>query len=180
MKLKLLLSILLIGLLSGCSSSSGSGEGSTEETIAVKKLDNTPEGKNVEVVATGEGRVKDFIFSNAKDKAVIAVYWSTNCPACIAEIPHLNKIQKKYEDNLSVIGILVQDKDKKEIDEFVAYHGINYDILYGDGSYDLADAMGGVRAIPAFFIFNKQGKLQKNFVGLLPPEVLEAEIKNLL
>lgn len=147
-----------------------------DNKVVLAKLDGTP----VEATLSGENRIKDFTFSNAQGKSVVAVYWSTTCPPCIAEIPHLIEFQEKYKDSVKILGVLVEDKTKEEVAEFVKYHGITYDILYGEGNYDLADAMGGVRGIPAMYLFNKDGSLHKNFVGLVPPEMLEAEIKKMI
>src|SRR3982750_3636100 len=37
-------------------------------------------------------------------KAVILDFWATNCPPCVAEIPHLEQLQAKYgKDNLVVV-----------------------------------------------------------------------------
>ncbi len=186
MKLKLLIATLVIAFLAGCSSDNSSNnekqtlkKGETIKKSEIISLESLL-GEPIEAELTGEGRIKDFTFSNAKDKVVIAMYWSTNCPSCIAEIPHLIKLQEKYPDSLKVLGVLVEDKAKEDVEEFVAYHEINYDTLYGEANYELADAMGGVRGIPAMFIFKKDGTLHKNFVGLLPPEMLEAELKKIL
>ena len=171
---KYLLVLLFAGLLfNGCSKDKE--QVLSQGKISLEKLDGTP----VTATVFGKNRKKNFSFSNAKGKVVLAVYWSTSCPPCRAEIPHLVELQEKYPDKLKIYGILVEDKAKEDVKEFTEYFGMNYDVLYGEGNYELADKMGGVRGIPAMFLFDKQGKQSQHYVGLTPPEMIEADILKL-
>lgn len=171
---KLLLTALFAGLvISGCSRSGGSG--GDLDSLTLTKLDGT----EIEAILSGKNRKKNFHFSKSKGKVVLTVYWSTSCPPCRAEVPHLVKLQEKYKDRLKIYGVLVEDRSKEDVKEFIDYFGINYDILYGENNYVLAEAMGGVRGIPAMYLFDKQGKEAKHFIGLIPPEMLETEINKL-
>ncbi|MCV6608506.1 MAG: TlpA family protein disulfide reductase [Campylobacterales bacterium] len=174
MKKTLLVGIILGFIFGGCSGD-GIGSGGGQAELEMAKLDGTP----VTARFSGKNRKKNITFDHAKGNIVLAVYWSTSCPPCRAEIPHLIKLQEKYRDKLTILGILVEDKSKEEIKEFAEYYGMNYDILYGEPNYIMADAMGGVRGIPAMFLYDKQGKQAKHYVGLIPPEMLEAEIVKL-
>lgn len=50
---------------------------------------------------------------NDKGEHVFLVeLWATWCPACRASMPHLSKLQKKYEDKgLVVVGISIEEPD---------------------------------------------------------------------
>ncbi len=174
MKNLLLSVIFLTFLLSGCSKNST--DSSVPNEITLTKLD----GSEVTAKLHGQNRMKNVTFSEAEGKVVLAVYWSTSCPPCRAEIPHLIDLQKKYAEKVKVIGFLVEDATKEEVKDFAEYFGMNYDILYGQNNYVMADVMGGVRGIPAMFLYDKQGKQVKHYVGLIPPEMIEAEIEKLL
>lgn len=43
--------------------------------------------------------------SNFANKVTLLNFWFINCPPCVAEIPHLNTLQDKYRDQLTVIGL---------------------------------------------------------------------------
>ncbi|MGP1561013.1 MAG: redoxin domain-containing protein [Helicobacteraceae bacterium] len=137
------------------------------------------EGNTVMARSSGENRIKDLTIVGVA-KPIVAVYWATYCPSCKAEIPHLIKLQEKYKDQIQIIGLTAERKDRQTLKEFATYHSMNYPIFYGDEVFKLAEAMGGVRGIPAIFIFDKTGKFHKNFLGLLPFEILESEIKALI
>jgi thiol-disulfide isomerase/thioredoxin len=172
---KILSSLLLLSILLGGCFGEKKEEASKQEGLTLSKLDGTP----VDVIFSGKNRKKNINYLEAKGKVVLAVFWSTSCPPCRAEIPHLVKLQEKYKDKLKIYGLLVQNKSREEVKEFAEYFGINYDILYGDGNYAMADAVGGVNGIPAMFLYNKQGTEIKKYVGLIPPEMIEAEILKL-
>lgn len=139
----------------------------------------SPDGKKISVVTSGSGRIKNVKIGKL-NKPFVAVYWATHCKYCVAEIPHLVKLYSKYKDRVDFFAPLAENKPAKEIQDFAKYHNVNYDILMGDDVFVLAKAMGGVRGIPAIFIFDKNGEMSSNFVGAVTPEILEKEIKKLL
>lgn len=167
---KLILAGLLAFLFASCS----------DKVVADGVLDlKGANARDIKVHLSGEKRIKDFVIKGL-DKPSIVVYWATYCDYCIAEIPHLVNLQQKYKDKIKIMGFSVENKPKQDFLDFIRYHNINYDIFYGKEVYELADSMGGVRGIPAIFMFDKNGVFHKNFLGLLPPEILESEIKTLL
>lgn len=52
------------------------------------------------------------------DKATLFVFFTTWCSPCIAEIPHLNKLQEKYEEQFNIVGVLLEDKSDEELRAF--------------------------------------------------------------
>jgi thiol-disulfide isomerase/thioredoxin len=69
-----------------------------------------------------------------KGKLVFLVIWRTDCPACIFEIPVLNKIQEEYAgDDFTIIG-LSMDRGKDDFVKKVAeMRQIDYPIWLGYG-----------------------------------------------
>ena len=52
---------------------------------------------------------------NFDNKVVVLEFWATWCGPCIAAMPHIAEIQKKYEDkNVQVISISDEDLDTVE------------------------------------------------------------------
>lgn len=105
--------------------------------------------------------VKDF-----KGKVLILDFWATYCPPCIEEIPHLNALQEQYgADNLQIIGLHVGgEDDQPKIPSFVERLKIAYPLAYPQD--ELTDfLMGSDPAIPQTFVFDREGKLVKKFVG---------------
>ena len=99
-----------------------------------------------------------------KGKVVILDFWATYCPPCLEEIPHLAALQNKYQD-LQIIGLNIGgDEDKPKIPAFVEKLKMNYPLGYPQD--ELTDFLfGGDDRIPQTFVFDKNGRLVKKFVG---------------
>ncbi|EFP6608387.1 TlpA family protein disulfide reductase [Campylobacter jejuni] len=114
---------------------------------------------------------------NDEDKATLFVFFTTWCTPCIAEIPHLNKLQEKYNNDFNIVGVLLEDKSNDEIQKFIEQHKISYKVANGENNYLLAKALGGVNGIPTMFLYNKHSKLINQYLGLIPEEMLEIDIQ---
>lgn len=128
-------------------------------------------------VRTADG----FKFQGAENKAVLLVFFATWCPPCKAEVPHLVSLQKKYPNDLAVIAVLTeQNKPSEEIAKFMADHKINYVVTNGEENMKMATAVGGVRGIPAMFLYDKNGRLTANYQGATPEGIIETDLKKAL
>ena len=124
-------------------------------------------------------------FSNFENKIILLNFWATWCPPCRAEIPHLNNLKRKYKDNFEVIAVSVGGKDGKltpqdELDAFMKEYKINYIVTNSEENYNVADALGGVSIIPTMFMFDSNGKIIQKYVGIVPEEMIESDIKKAL
>lgn len=133
-------------------------------------------GNKIEVTKVKRG----FAFSNAKDKVVLLNFLTTWCPPCLAEIPHLNALQKKYKKSLKIISIVLEDKDEKFIKDFTSNHAVKFTLTYGKGNFDLAKAVGDVKAIPFMILYDKAGKYATHYVGAIPEEMITVDIQKVL
>lgn len=185
MKKNFLIGLVFLGFLfSGCDSKSP-----IDSSVVAKKSlqDNkyefvpqsfnltTTNEKNISFKSTDNGL--DFDEFKGK-KAVLIDVFATWCPPCIEEIPVLKEIKEKYKDNFEIVSILFeQDKTKEEILKFIAKHGINYPITMGEENFRLAKELGDVKKVPEMFLFSKDGKFVKKFVGKTSKEEIEKYIK---
>lgn len=97
-KISVLVYILVLGLLCGCSG----------ETISTKK-DECILGTFATTDMAGNP-VNEKIFSG--HKLTMVNIWATFCGPCIEEMPDLSLLQKEYGDDFQVIGIVVDAADK--------------------------------------------------------------------
>ena len=103
-----------------------------------------------------------------KGKAVILDFWATYCKPCIEEIPHLKELQKKYENELVVVGLHVGgEEDKPKVPEFVDRLAIDYKLAYPEDALT-AFVFGQDTAIPQTAIFDRDGQLVKKITGFSP------------
>lgn len=101
-----------------------------------------------------------------RGNVVVLDFYATWCPPCRDEVPHLVKLERLYhKQGLRVIGLNVGgEDDMAEVPAFVDEFKIQYQL----GTPDIPlvyDLMGDESAIPQTFVFSRQGKLLRHFVG---------------
>ncbi|OGR79275.1 MAG: hypothetical protein A3B80_08580 [Elusimicrobia bacterium RIFCSPHIGHO2_02_FULL_39_36] len=123
---------------------------------------------------------KKFSLSNFKEKVVLLDFWATWCPPCRFSTPALVRINKKFKDQgLAVIGISL-DEEPEPVPPFLKKEKVEHLILYAEDSSVAQDYQ--VRAIPSFFLIDKNGMIKKRYDGFYPDleKEWEKEIPNLL
>ena len=134
-------------------------------------------GKEIAVTSTEKG----FVFSGYENKVVLVNFFTTWCPPCKAEIPHLNNLQSKYKDNLIIISVLLEEnKSNEELMNFAKFNGINFVITNSIENFKFAQMAGGVKNIPLMFLYDKEGKYTTHYVGAVPEEMVDSDIKRVL
>lgn len=169
--------ILSALLYSGCTDSKVSDENAINKVKVLKDRKIFLTTTNNKVLSAYESK-DGLTFKELEGKAVLVNFFATWCPPCKAEIPHLNSLRKKYSGQFEVVGILLeQNKDINELNSFIEKFNVQYPITNSNQNYDLAKVLGGVRSIPTMFMYSKSGKLIQKYVGIVPQEMLETDIK---
>ncbi|MBT0878084.1 MULTISPECIES: TlpA disulfide reductase family protein [unclassified Campylobacter] len=122
---------------------------------------------------------KDLEFTS-NDKIILFNFFTTWCPPCKAEIPHLNDLALKYKDRLRVIGVLLEDKSDEEIAKFIKDNGISYDIVTGDNNYTFLKVLGEINGIPYIALYDQNGKNINNYLGAVYEEMLDIDIQKVM
>ncbi|WP_333803787.1 TlpA family protein disulfide reductase [Sulfurospirillum sp.] len=134
-------------------------------------------GKEIVVTSLEKG----FSFAGYENKIILVNFFTTWCPPCKAEIPHLVSLQEKYKENFVIISVLLEEnKSNEEINSFMKYNNINYVITNSLENFKLAQSAGGVKNIPLMFLYDKNGKYSTHYVGAIPEEMIDADIKKVL
>jgi cytochrome c biogenesis protein CcmG, thiol:disulfide interchange protein DsbE len=116
--------------------------------------------------------------ATARGKVVLLNFWATWCGPCRAEIPDLIALQRKYKDQLQIIGLTVDDDDESTIKQVVADEHINYPVAMASPEVRLQ--YGEIAALPTSFVLDAQGRVVQKHEGLRDPALYEAEIRALL
>src|SRR5216684_7524675 len=101
-----------------------------------------------------------------KGKVVVLDFYATWCEPCRAETPRLVELQKQFQQQgLQVVGLNVGGADDRDqVPGFAKEFGIQYPLGFPDDEY--ADSfLGDNQNIPQSFVFDREGKLVKRFVG---------------
>ncbi len=97
-----------------------------------------------------------------KDKILIVSFFSTWCPPCRKELPHLNEVYHQYlEDDDVKIIVVSTDSDKFLVPPFIEKYGYDFPVYYADG----LNKEFGVKGIPTLFVIGKDGMIRYKKVG---------------
>lgn len=170
---------------------------SAENTVPAAKIVPSPEGaagrlKPEEATLVAGSAVTTDVFSKLEwikgsgpkawepGKVYLFECWATWCGPCIAAIPHVNGLHRKYADKgLIVSGINVFEDGKDKVVEFVTKKGedMSYNIAYtGKGGAFETEWLkpAGISGIPHAFIVKDGRILLKCHPMELTEEVIEA------
>jgi peroxiredoxin len=112
-------------------------------------------------------------------KTVLLDFWATWCVPCVAEIPQLKAVHEAFgkRDDFVMIGIN-SDQEERTLRRFIKDRKIEWPQVFGPekGVKKISDDFG-VKAIPATFVINPEGKIQ-----LIDPraKTLKEEIEKIL
>ena len=101
-----------------------------------------------------------------KGKVLVLDFYATWCEPCRAETPRLVQLQKQYQQQgLQVVGLNVGGADDRdEVPAYAKEFGVQYPLGFPDDEF--ADSfLGDNQNIPQSFVFDREGKLVKRFIG---------------
>jgi thiol-disulfide isomerase/thioredoxin len=120
-----------------------------------KQEDAAVPDANISQFGFGES-INDFPFKkeDLEGKPAVIEYWGINCPPCVAFLPELAKIAKRYENKgLKVVGVHAQAGTNEEINKVLDKARVKYPVV-GNGACPI-----DFNGIPRAFVFDKAGKL---------------------
>jgi peroxiredoxin len=111
-----------------------------------------------------------------RGRPVLVTFWSTTCPSCIREIPHLIELYRELApQGLEIIGITTAYDPPNRVLEMQKSRDIPYPIAL-DIHADAAHAFGDVRVTPTSFLIAPDGRVVHSKIGRLDMTGLRREI----
>jgi peroxiredoxin len=112
-----------------------------------------------------------------KGKAVMMVFFRTECPGCQQELPQIEQLyQKLRSKKFDVLAISIKE-DADTVRSFVRDNKLSYTVILDDAG-GLASAYQ-VRYIPRIVLLDRTGKIRFTSYGI-PMKDLEKEVKKVL
>ena len=175
------LSILSILFFTGCDSKDKNEEITETKVQQVEKTTEfqlkTTDNKIIDIKLEND----KIIVKNYPNKIVLLNFFATWCPPCKAEVPNLIKLQNDYKNDFVVVSVLLEEmKTNEEILAFIKEYNINYTVINSPESFDLVKNLGGIKSIPTMYLLDKNSKIFQKYVGLVPNEMMEIDIKKVL
>jgi thiol-disulfide isomerase/thioredoxin len=107
----------------------------------------------------GVARLEDF-----SGQIVLLNFWGTWCPPCLAEIPHLIKVQESIASlGATVVGPAIGSGRGEDVLRFGREHGMNYPLWLADD----ATAVGrfGAPGYPFSLLIDRKGVIRARYAG---------------
>lgn len=117
---------------------------------------------------------KTHTLSGYKGKWVLVNYWATWCPPCLEEIPDLIALNENKKNNLVVIGIAMDYRSAKQVTDFAEGLFVDYPIVLG--TPEIVRQIGPVQGLPTTYLYNPNGKMVAQQVGLITRSAVESYI----
>ncbi len=116
--------------------------------------------------------------SDYRGQYVLVNFWATWCPPCRAELPDLVSYYHAHADQgFMLIGVNEQEQ-APTVQNFLAMQGLDFTVVL-DSAGQAMDAYG-VRGLPSSFLIDPEGRVIRNWSGMINRGVLESTITPLL
>ncbi|GMT43198.1 MAG TPA: TlpA family protein disulfide reductase [Deltaproteobacteria bacterium] len=116
--------------------------------------------------------------SKDKGKVVILNYFATWCPACKAEMPELTELYRNYKNRGFDIISISTDRQIADVPAFVKQFSIPYRVALENPKN--RPVVGSIEYLPTNIIIDRQGKIYKRIIGIIPQAEWRALIEKLL
>jgi thiol-disulfide isomerase/thioredoxin len=111
------------------------------------------------------------LIAGHKGKIVVLDAWSTSCPPCVKEFPKLVALQRKYGPqrmacvsvSFDYEGVGKPEDASDKVLKFLTAHQATFDNVLSTLESDELLKKFGIYSLPAVFIYDRQGKLAKQF-----------------
>ncbi|BBG65573.1 putative lipoprotein thiredoxin [Hydrogenimonas sp.] len=173
--------VLAASLLTGCTEKREESTKSEKVEKRVKSFVLKDTNTTVKATLNDEG-----ISFDVEEPVVLLNFFATWCPPCKAEIPHLVSLQNRYAGKIKVVAVLVEEHvPQRVIKRFKQDHEINYFVSNSAENMKLASVTADMLhqpqnfSIPMMVLF-VNGKYFRHYIGMVPEEMLESDIKDAL
>jgi len=115
-----------------------------------------------------------------RGKPVLVVFWASDCPSCLKEIPELRSLYQHYHhQGLEIIAVAMAYDPPSEVVAVSRAMQLPYPVALDLNSAH-AKAFGDVELTPSTFLINPKGMIEKKITGLFDKDDMRAAIEQFL
>jgi peroxiredoxin len=115
--------------------------------------------------------------SDLRGKVVWLVFWRIGCPPCYEEIPHLERLHRKYGPRgLVILGFNFADEKERAL-EFLAERSVTYPSIVdsSDAAQKTCLEHYHVMGVPTHYVIDREGKIADAWGGVNKADEAYAE-----
>jgi len=150
----------IIGITLLCSAAVWAQIGNKAPDFTVQDID----GKQV--------KMSDYLGKNP----ILIDFWATWCNPCKVELPHLDNIYKKYQDQ-GLIFLAISEDSPRSVSKVKPYvRSKNYAAMVPlDPDGQVLRKFFGENTLPYTILIDREGKIVRTFTGYVPGQEKEIE-----
>jgi len=121
----------------------------------------------------GEWRMEDH-----RGQVLLVNYWATWCGPCQMETPGLVNLARELGPRgLAVVGVSMDQGDRKKVRDFVERFQVNYPIVF---PMRVSQMEFGMEGLPTTILVDRNGRVAKTYVGAVRRADFEADVNAVL
>ena len=130
------------------------------ESLSLVRLDEKIKVENFALKDLNDNVVH---LEDYRGKVIFLNFWTTWCPACLVEMPSMEKLYQEFKEKDFVILAVDMQENSEQVKKFKAKFKLSFPILLDtDG---IVAAYFGVNAIPVTFFIDRAGYLYAAAMG---------------
>jgi peroxiredoxin len=112
-------------------------------------------------------------------KPTLVIFWATDCPGCIQEIPDLKKVYKDFSpDQLNMLAVAFPHDTVPQIKAMREKRQLPYTITW-DNTGAISRAFDNVRVTPTHFLVTAEGEIIMRKIGTMKIDLLYEKLNKL-
>ena len=122
---------------------------------------------------------KRHTLSQYSKQPVLMIFWATDCPGCVKEMPELNALYQDYAgQGLAMIGVAMSHDSPEHINAMRIQRKLPYTITW-DKNNEIATAFNRVRVTPTHFLIAPNGEIVMRKIGALNFQQLRSKLDHM-
>ncbi len=141
-------------------------------------------GKNAPSFALDLLNGKKISSTQLAGRTYLIYFWFSNCPPCMQISPHLTRLQKQYGGkNFTILAVnadrlLELETTDADRSYYIKKQGFEFPVAHLNQK--MQEDYGNVSIYPTMVLVDSRGIIHEHYVGYRSPEVLAADIEDLL
>jgi len=131
---------------------------------AMAKLEADDERRQLANFTLTDLQGKNWTLKDLRGKVALVNFWATWCPPCQKEMPDLEALYKRFQDQGFVILAISEDEETDKVKPFITERKISYPILLDPGQK--VNNLFQVDGIPKSFVYDRDGKLVSQSIDM--------------